>query len=79
MWITSAGFADVFIVFAKFEGIRTSRHLLWKNRTVSPCGEPNKLGIKGSDTRQVFFNDCTIRLKTCFLTVKNGFKIAVNI
>src|SRR5690606_40558938 len=62
MWITNAGFADLFIVFAKVdEDTELSAFLVEKEFggiTMNP--EERKMGIKGSSTRQVFFNDCPV-------------------
>lgn len=81
MWITNAGFADVFIVFAKFEGDKNlTAFIVEKSHGGITMNEPeHKLGIKGSDTRQVFFNDCTIPVENMLSDRQNGFKIAVNI
>ncbi len=81
MWITNAGFADVFIVFAKFEGDKNlTAFVVEKSHGGITMNEPeHKLGIKGSDTRQVFFNDCTVPLENMLSERQNGFKIAVNI
>jgi alkylation response protein AidB-like acyl-CoA dehydrogenase len=81
MWITNAGFADVFIVFAKFEGDKNlTAFVVEKSHGGITMNEPeHKLGIKGSDTRQVFFNDCTIPIENMLSDRQNGFKIAVNI
>ncbi|MFB0946838.1 MAG: alkylation response protein AidB-like acyl-CoA dehydrogenase [Spirosomataceae bacterium] len=81
MWITNAGFADVFIVFAKFEGDKNlTAFVVEKSHGGITMNEPeHKLGIKGSDTRQVFFNDCTIPVENMLSDRQNGFKIAVNI
>lgn len=81
MWITNAGFADVFIVFAKFEGDKNlTAFIVEKSHGGITMNEPeHKLGIKGSDTRQVFFNDCTVPVENMLSDRQNGFKIAVNI
>jgi len=81
MWITNSGFADIFIVFAKIEGDKNlSAFIVEKNFggiTLNP--EEHKMGIKGSSTRQVFFNDCKVPAENLLSTRENGFKIAVNI
>jgi alkylation response protein AidB-like acyl-CoA dehydrogenase len=81
MWITNAGFADVFIVFAKFEGDKNlTAFIVEKSHGGITMSEPeHKLGIKGSDTRQVFFNDCKVPVENMLSDRQNGFKIAVNI
>ncbi len=81
MWITNAGFADIFIVFAKIDNDENlSAFILEKNYpglTLNP--EEHKMGIKGSSTRQVFFNDCKVPVENLLSERGNGFKIAVNI
>jgi alkylation response protein AidB-like acyl-CoA dehydrogenase len=81
MWITNGGFADVFIVFAKIDNDENlSAFIVEKNFpgiTLNP--EEHKMGIKGSSTRQIFFNDCTVPVENLLSERGNGFKIAVNI
>ncbi|TAF65198.1 MAG: acyl-CoA dehydrogenase [Cytophagales bacterium] len=81
MWITNAGFADLFIVFAKIEDDKNlSAFIVEKNFGGISFNPPErKMGIKGSDTRQVFFNDCQVPAENLLSTRGNGFKIAVNI
>ncbi|HHZ82110.1 MAG TPA: acyl-CoA dehydrogenase [Flavobacteriales bacterium] len=81
MWITNAGFADLFIVFAKIDDDdNLSAFILEKEYegiTMNP--EERKMGIKGSSTRQVFFNDVKIPIENLLYKRQKGFKIAVNI
>jgi len=81
MWITNGGFADVFTVFAKIDDDETlSAFILEKDfegLTLNP--EEKKLGIKGSSTRQVFFNNVKVPVENMLSTRENGFKIALNI
>jgi len=81
MWITNGGFADVFIVFAKIgEDKNLTAFIVEKSFGGITMNEPeHKMGIKGSDTRQVFFNDCRVPAENLLSTRENGFKIAVNI
>ncbi len=85
MWITNGGFADVFIVFAKIEedGVtdkNLSAFIIEKTYGGITMNEPeHKMGIKGSDTRQIFFNDCAVPVENLLSDRGNGFKIAVNI
>ncbi len=81
MWITNAGFAELFIVFAKIDGDKSlSAFIVEKSFGGITMNEPeHKLGIKGSDTRQVFFNDCHVPVENLLSSRGNGFKIAVNI
>lgn len=81
MWITNGGFADIFIVFAKIgEDKNLTAFIVEKGFGGITMNEPEKkLGIKGSDTRQVFFNDCLVPIENMLSNRENGFKIAVNI
>lgn len=81
MWITNGGFADVFIVFAKIEDDKNlSAFIVEKDfGGISMNPEEHKLGIKGSSTRQIFFNDCPVPVENMLSDRENGFKIAVNI
>lgn len=81
MWITNGGFADVLIVFAKIDDDKNLSAFIVERAfggiTMNP--EEHKLGIKGSSTRQVFFNDCPVPVENLLSERENGFKIAVNI
>ncbi|WP_159477152.1 acyl-CoA dehydrogenase family protein [Dyadobacter sp. 3J3] len=86
MWITNGGFADVFIVFAKVVDAsgqtdkNLSAFIIEKTFGGITMNEPeHKMGIKGSDTRQIFFNDCLVPVENMLSEQGNGFKIAVNI
>ena len=59
IWITNAGFADVFTVFAKIDGDKFSAFIVERNTPGLTLGEEeHKMGIKGSSTRQLFFENC---------------------
>ncbi|WAC42295.1 acyl-CoA dehydrogenase family protein [Pedobacter sp. SL55] len=81
MWITNGGFADIFIVFAKIDDDENLTAFIVERDfggiTMNP--EEHKMGIKGSSTRQVFFNDCPVPVENMLSDRQNGFKIAVNI
>src|ERR1019366_9138726 len=81
MWITNAGFSDIFTVFAKIDDDKNfSAFIVEKNfEGISLGAEEKKMGIKGSSTRQVFFNDCKVPVENLLSERQNGFKIAVNI
>jgi len=81
MWITNGGFADVFIVFAKVDDDKNHSAFIVERAFggISMNPEEHKLGIKGSSTRQVFFNDCPVPVENMLSERGNGFKIAVNI
>lgn len=81
MWITNGGFADVFVVFAKIDNDENLSAFIVEKAfggvTLNP--EEHKMGIKGSSTRQVFFNDCKVPVENLLSERGNGFKIALNI
>ncbi|GGH22690.1 acyl-CoA dehydrogenase family protein [Mucilaginibacter phyllosphaerae] len=81
MWITNAGFADIFTVFAKIDNDENLSAFIvekgFEGLSLNP--EEHKMGIKGSSTRQVFFNDCQVPVENLLSERGNGFKIAVNI
>ncbi|KYG83684.1 acyl-CoA dehydrogenase family protein [Roseivirga echinicomitans] len=81
MWISNAGFADLFIVFAKIEDDKNLTAFIVEKTFggITMNEEEKKLGIKGSSTRQVFFNDCPVPVENMLSNRGNGFKIAVNI
>lgn len=81
MWITNGGFADVYTVFAKIDDDEklTAFIIEGNNPGVSLNPEEKKMGIKGSSTRQVFFNNCRIPVENQLGKREEGFKIALNI
>src|SRR5690554_2028424 len=81
MWITNGGFADLFIVFAKIDDDKNLSAFIVERDFggISMNPEEHKMGIKGSSTRQVFFNDCPVPVENLLSERGNGFKIAVNI
>jgi alkylation response protein AidB-like acyl-CoA dehydrogenase len=81
MWITNGGFADVFIVFAKIDNDKNlSAFIVEKGfGGIAMNEEEKKMGIKGSSTRQIFFNDCKVPVENLLSERENGFKIAVNV
>ncbi|MDX2195150.1 MAG: acyl-CoA dehydrogenase family protein [Cytophagales bacterium] len=80
MWITNAGFADVFIVFAQIDGDKFTGFIIDKGTEGLTLGnEEHKMGIKGSSTRQVFFNDCKVPKENVLGEIGKGHLIAFNI
>jgi alkylation response protein AidB-like acyl-CoA dehydrogenase len=82
MWITNAGFADVFVVFAKIDGDDKKFTGFIVERAfegVSVGAEEKKMGIKSSSTRQVFFNNVKVPVENLLGEVGKGHKIAFQI
>src|SRR5688572_10045540 len=81
MWITNGGFADVFVVFAKIDQDKNLSAFIVEKAFggITMNEEEKKMGIKGSSTRQIFFNDCKVPVENLLSERENGFKIAVNI
>ncbi len=81
MWISNAGFAEIFIVFAKIDDDKNiTAFIVEKTGTegLSFGEEEHKLGIRSSSTRQVFFNDMKVPADNLLGERNNGFKIALN-
>ncbi|WP_020570347.1 acyl-CoA dehydrogenase family protein [Neolewinella persica] len=80
MWISNAGFADVFIVFAQAHGDKFTGFIVPRNLKGLTLGaEEDKLGIKGSSTRQVFFENVRIPAENYLGEVGKGHLIAFNV
>ncbi|MCS6895919.1 MAG: acyl-CoA dehydrogenase family protein [Bacteroidia bacterium] len=80
MWITNGGFADLFTVFAKVNGEQFSAFLVERSFPgVSVGAEEKKMGIKGSSTRQVFFQDTPVPADNFLGELGKGHVIAFNI
>ncbi|HKR05763.1 MAG TPA: acyl-CoA dehydrogenase family protein [Bacteroidia bacterium] len=80
MWITNAGFADLFIVFAQVDGDKFTGFIVEKTDPGLTLGEEeHKMGIKGSSTRQVFFSDCKVPVENVLGEPGKGHLIAFNI
>ena len=79
MWITNSGFADVFFVFCKIEDDENlSCLIVHKEWGVKLGEEEKKLGIHGSSTRQVFFENVEVPVENLLGERNKGFKIAMN-
>ncbi len=80
MWITNAGFADLFTVFAKLDGEKFSAFLIEKAFPgFSIGGEEHKMGIRGSSTCPVILNDCKVPVENLLGEIGKGHLIAFNI
>jgi alkylation response protein AidB-like acyl-CoA dehydrogenase len=80
MWITNAGFADLFTVFAKIDGEKFTAFLVEKTFPgFSIGGEEHKLGIRGSSTCPIILNDCKVPVENLLGDIGKGHIIAFNI
>ncbi len=81
MWITNGGFADVMTVFAKIDDDRILSAFIVERTFpgISFGAEEKKMGIKGSSTVQIFFNDCEVPVENLLGKRGEGFRIALNI
>ena len=81
MWISNAGFCNLFIVFARIEDDKNITGFIVENdpeNGISLGEEEKKLGIHSSSTRQVFFNETKVPVENMLSDRGNGFKIALN-
>ena len=80
MWITNAGFANIFIVFAQLDGDKFTCFIVERDvEGVTFGAEEDKLGIKGSSTRQVFFENVKIPTENLLGEIGKGHLIAFNV
>lgn len=80
IFITNAGFADIFIVYAKVDGKDFSAFIVEKEMPGFSLGpEEKKMGIKGSSTRPLYFEDCKVPVENLLGEVGRGHIIAFNI
>lgn len=81
MWISNAGFCNLFIVFARIEDDKNITGFIVENDAsngITLGEEEHKLGIRASSTRQVFFNETKVPVDNMLSQRQNGFKIAMN-
>ena len=79
-WITNGGFADVYTVFAKVDGDKFSTFIVERGMEGFTQGpEEHKMGIKGSSTVQLYFQDCKVPVENLLGEVGKGHIIAFNI
>lgn len=81
MWISNAGFCNMFIVFARIEDDKNITGFIVENdpsNGITLGDEEKKLGIHSSSTRQVFFNETKVPMENMLSERGNGFKIAMN-
>ncbi len=80
MWITNAGFADVFIVFAKIDGEKFTAFIVERDYEGFKIGaEEKKMGLKGSSTRALSFENVKVPIENLLGEIGKGLKIALNI
>ncbi len=79
-WITNGGFADVYTVFAKIDGDKFSAFIVERGMEGFTQGpEEHKMGIKGSSTVQLYFQDCKVPAENLLGEIGKGHIIAFNI
>jgi len=79
-WITNGGFADVYTVFAKIDGDKFSTFIVERGMEGFTQGpEEHKMGIKGSSTVQLYFQDCKVPVENLLGEIGKGHIIAFNI
>ncbi|MGA7379390.1 MAG: acyl-CoA dehydrogenase family protein, partial [Terriglobales bacterium] len=80
MWITNAGFADLFIVFAKVDGEKFTAFIIERNFPGFTVGaEEHKMGIRGSSTCPLILNDCKVPVENVLGEIGKGHHIAFNV
>src|ERR1700746_2739325 len=80
MWITNAGFADLFIVFAKVNGEKFTAFIIERSFPGFSAGnEEHKMGIRGSSTCPLILNDCKVPVENVLGEVGKGHAIAFNV
>ena len=81
MWITNAGFADTLVVFAKIDNDRVLSAFIVETKypgvVIGP--DEHKMGIKGSSTAQIYFNDVKVPVENLLGKRGEGFRIALSI
>ena len=79
-WITNGGFAQVYTVFAKVDGDKFTAFIIERGTEGFTQGpEEHKMGIKGSSTVQLYFQDCKVPVENVLGEIGKGHKIAFNI
>lgn len=80
MWITNAGFADLFIVFAKVDGEKFTAFIVERSFPGFSVGaEEHKMGIRGSSTCPLILNDCKVPVENVLGEIGKGHHIAFNV
>ena len=80
MWITNAGFADLFIIFAKVDGEKFTAFIVERGFPGFSVGaEEHKMGIRGSSTCPLILNDCKVPMENVLGEIGKGHHIAFNV
>ena len=79
LWITNGGFADIFTVFAKVDGIHFTAFIVERGMGVISGAEEHKLGLDGNSTTALMFDDVKVPVENVLGTVGEGHKVAFNI
>ena len=79
-WITNGGFADIYTVFAKIDGDKFTAFIIERGTEGFTQGpEEHKMGIKGSSTVQLYFQDCKVPVENVLGEIGRGHIIAFNV
>jgi alkylation response protein AidB-like acyl-CoA dehydrogenase len=79
MWITNGGFADLFVVFAKVDGEQFTAFLVERGFGVKSGKEEHKMGLHGSSTTPLIFQDVRVPAENVLGEVGKGHKVAFNV
>src|SRR5262249_19060059 len=79
MWITNGGFADLFVVFAKVDGEGFTAFLVERGYGVKSGKEEHKMGLHGSSTTALIFQDVKVPAENVLGVVGKGHKVAFNV
>jgi alkylation response protein AidB-like acyl-CoA dehydrogenase len=79
MWITNGGFADLFTVFAKVDGEKFTAFLVERSMGVKSGPDEKKLGLDGSSTTALMFDNVPVPVENVLGTIGEGHKVAFNI
>lgn len=79
LWITNGGFADIFTVFAKVDGTHFTAFIVERGMGVINGADEHKLGLDGSSTTALMFDDVKVPVENVLGTIGEGHKVAFNI
>jgi butyryl-CoA dehydrogenase len=79
LWITNGGFADIFTVFAKVDGKHFTAFIVERGMGVINGSDEHKLGLDGSSTTALMFDDVKVPIENVLGTIGEGHKVAFNI